>query len=224
MSIDFSKLAKDITKDCKSDKEKAGALYHFVKEEIKYKITVIGDPEKILKLGYGSCIDKTILFCVLAEKLEMRTRYHIVLVNIKPFFEKIPFKKIIFSFSDLPLLPHVYPEVLINGKWEKIDGPALDYDLEKHFPGGLLKVASNKGNKYIKDIGTFEKISDAVSFPYIKKLLLLFRKRYKDIQKILARANNYLFNLRTNKQKFLKGERNAEDLKEDIEKLMKSSL
>lgn len=224
MKVDFSQLAKEITKNCKNDKERVEALYRFVKEEIKYKITVIGDPEKILKLGYGSCIDKTILFSRLAKELGMETRYHLILIDIRALLKRTPFSKIVSSLPNTLFLPHTYPEVFIKGRWEKIDGPALDYDLERHFPGGLLRVVSKEGKQYIKDVGTFKKISDIISFPYIKELLSLFEERYQDVQKILGKVNDYLYKLRENKQEPLKGERDPEELKKDIRKLTESYL
>ncbi len=225
MKIDFKKLAEDITKNCETEKEKADALYWFVKEEIKYKITIVGDPEEILELRYGSCIDKSILFKKLAQELGIKTRYHIVLIDLKPILEKTPFGRFLAGIEKLPLLPHVYPEVFLNEGWVKIDGPALDYDLEKSFPGGLLKIAQKDNGKYIKDIGSFDKISQVLNVSYIKELLSLFKERYEDIYDILNKINNYLFKLRNNKLDFLKKEkRTAEEFKEDIEKILNSPL
>jgi transglutaminase-like putative cysteine protease len=128
----LQKLALKITTGSKTGKEKIEKLYHYVREKIKYKITIIGDPEKILELGYGSCLDNALLFSGLLKSINIRTRYHLVLVDFK-FLSRIFFlakltPSVLRIFSDF----HIFNEVYSQGEGEKWD-TAFDSEIEKYF-------------------------------------------------------------------------------------------
>lgn len=233
MGKNLKKIALEIIKGAKTDKEKAEKIWNFVKEEIKYKVTILADPKKILKEKYGSCIDKTILFVFLLRALGIKGRYHIILFDIKSALKKVKeenpevFKK--FSFSSLflknsflekvPPLPHSYPEAFVGREWVKFDRSFLDKDLEKKIKRGRLL-----GKEVAKtDLGAFDKISDVLKREEIKRVIVLGKKRPKIASMILNKINSYLFFLRDIKDKKLAKKENISEMIDRIIKLSKTN-
>lgn len=215
-------LALKFTREEETEEEKIEKIYCFVKEEIKYKITVIGDSKKILEGGYGSCLDKALLFSELLKSIGIKSRYHVIVVNLNLLFKKFLLTKFI-SFHSKPLFySHVFNEVYTMGKWKKLD-TSLDSEVEKYLQ--KKKVVSKKKEccfspEYIlKDLGNFNKLSDIFTASFSLQLIDRVSSYKKEIQFGLNFFNRFLYQKRKNKAKGLKEKETIEDILVNINKL-----
>lgn len=228
MKEEIQKLAKQIVAGEKTKKAQIQKLWQFLKEQIKYKATIIADPPKILEKGYGSCIDKTILFVVLAQSLGIKSRYHVILFKLRPVVEQLieekpgQIKKLsidgmllekINHLDKIPDLPHTYPEGFSGENWIKLTGPSLDPELQGQFKGGLLPSGS-----FREDIGAFKTFSDVLDYPRVKRAKEIFLKHPRLSSLILNKINNLLLSFREEKEKGLAQKENVEEIISRAEK------
>ena len=224
----IKKIALDIVgKNSVNLEEIVNKLWEFVKEEIKYKVTIIADPEEILKLRYGSCIDKTILFVCFARALGIEARYRVILFRLAPAMEKFVDKapnlmkefgiskssiKILSMFGRIPPFPHLRPDVLINKKWISIKNPSIDKELEDYFHEEILPSPRCQ-----RDFGSFETIKDILQTSHMQKIIKLALKHKRVASSFVNIINEFLYSLRHQENKVL-----SED--EDIEEIFKRVL
>lgn len=160
--------AAEITRDLKTNKEKAIALFYYVRNEFKYNmmtyIPKVKDNFKAsftLKRGDGFCVSKSILLSSLARAVGIPARIHLVdLIN-----HKISQKVIDFMQSKI-MHYHGYSELFLNGKWIKL---TPSFDPATAIKGGFIPMVEfdgehdavfpkydNEGNlfgEYIEDRG-----------------------------------------------------------------------
>ena len=116
-----------LTGGMQTDKEKARALYYFVRDEIKHNAYApLYDPERYkasvtLKEGNGFCQQKAVLLAALARSAGIPARLGFVDVNDHRLSES--FKQMIGGLNRFPL--HGYVELFVNGKWLHVS-PAYD--------------------------------------------------------------------------------------------------
>jgi hypothetical protein len=119
--------AKEITKNLQTDKEKAIALFYWVRDEIKYNmLTYIPSVRAnfkasvTLRRGNGFCVSKSILLSSFARAVGIPARIHLVdLIN-----HKISQKVIDFMQTNV-MHYHGYSELYLDGKWVKLT-PSFD--------------------------------------------------------------------------------------------------
>ncbi|UCG83499.1 MAG: transglutaminase domain-containing protein [Dehalococcoidia bacterium] len=122
--------AYEVIKGLQTDKEKAVALYYFVRDEVKHNAYApLYDLDrykasKILEAGNGVCQQKAILLVALARVAGIPAR--IGLVDIRDHLISDTFKEMIGGINILPL--HGYAEIYIDGKWIHTS-PAYDIDI-----------------------------------------------------------------------------------------------
>ena len=117
-----SKKAIEITSDLKTDKEKAIALFYWVRDKIKYNmLTYIPDVKAnfrasvTLRRQNGFCVSKSILLSSFARVIRIPARIHLVdLIN-----HKIS-QKIIDFMGHNVMYYHGYSEFYLDGKWVKL--------------------------------------------------------------------------------------------------------
>jgi transglutaminase-like putative cysteine protease len=164
------KKARALTKGLKTDREKAIALYYFVRDEIKHNPYAEGlRPEDykasvVLGRGYGSCQHKAILLVALARAAGIPA--HLGYVDVRDHLLSPKFRAIIGAGNLLP--QHGYAELYLDGKWVHAS-PA--YDMEVCRKNGFIPVefdgvndakdsAFNQAGKphiqHVKDHGTYE--------------------------------------------------------------------
>ena len=122
-----SKKAIEITGDLKTEKEKAIALFYWVRDEIKYNmLTYIPDVKAnfrasvTLRRRNGFCVSKSILLSSFARVIGIPARIHLVdLIN-----HKISQKIIDFMGTNV-MHYHGYSEFYLDGKWVKLT-PSFD--------------------------------------------------------------------------------------------------
>ena len=131
--------ALEVTKGLKTDKEKAVALYYFVRDKIKHNAYIqLYDPirykaSSTLKAGDGMCQNKAILLVALARAVGIPAR--LGLVDVEDYQLSESFKQMIGGVNTMPL--HGFAELYIEGRWVHAS-PA--YDLATCQKKGFIPV------------------------------------------------------------------------------------
>jgi transglutaminase-like putative cysteine protease len=186
-----------------NDKEKARALFYFVRDEIKYRIALFQkmDKEKFkasltLKQGYGFCVTKAILLIALCRAVGIPSRLHFS--DIRNFLIPKALKE--FIGTDI-LAFHGYADLFVQERWIKVN-PAFDKELCQEngfipveFTGdqdALSHRYDRKGRphiEYVRDRGSFSDLP--------LEMLLAGLKEYYGVldERKMARWNQGYYNL-----------------------------
>jgi len=119
--------ARELTDGLKTEREKAVALYYFVRDKVVHNAyTQLYDLNQykasiILEAGNGICQQKSILLCALARASGIPARLGFVDVSDSQLSES--FKQMIGGINVFPF--HGFAELLIDGKWVHAS-PAYD--------------------------------------------------------------------------------------------------
>ena len=216
-------LIKDLQRQA-SDEEKIKRICEFLSTKIKYKITIIGDLQKTLELGYGSCLDKAILFNEFAKTLGLKSRYRIMLIDMKKAL--IDFSSVNSKFFPefLSFFPHFFNEVFLNGVWQKFDCSG-DSDTDRIFYEKGL-IIGKPGNyefkkEYLKkDLGVFDEISDILKNSDIYYFFTQLKNNKKEFYKIAKFVNLSFFKERKEKIKGLEKMRPLREIINDLDNLV----
>ena len=122
-----SKKAFEITDNLTSDKEKAIALFYWVRDEVKYNmLTYVPNVPANFKASItlrrrnGFCVSKSILLSSLARAIGIPARIHLVdLIN------HLISQKVIDFMGTNVMYVHGYSEFYLNGRWVKLT-PSFD--------------------------------------------------------------------------------------------------
>jgi transglutaminase-like putative cysteine protease len=115
--------AAQLTRDCRTDAEKAVAVYAFVRDEILFTLTPAPDRMKaseVLKQGAGSPVGKTLLFVALLLACNVQAKASIVEVEGHVLEGLLDPPVAIFEFG--------YAEILLGSQWLKVDSHVFDSD------------------------------------------------------------------------------------------------
>ncbi|MFX0034770.1 MAG: transglutaminase-like domain-containing protein [Candidatus Hermodarchaeota archaeon] len=182
-----STKAFEITGGLKTEKEKAIALFYWVRDKIKYNMSAFYmiksnfKASVTLRRGYGFCVSKAVLLSSFARAVGIPARVHLADIrNNKVTQETIDLlgtNKFYF---------HGYSELFINNNWIKVTPvfdkntaskagflPLVEFDgindgiLSKYDPDGNLFI------EYLKDRGVF------ADLPYEKMDKVIRKKYYK---------------------------------------------
>ena len=175
--------AKEITKNCNNEEEKAVRLFYFVRDSIKYNIYMISTfiedfrASKILEWKKGYCVQKAVLLTALGRAAGIPTRLAFAKIKnhaLPPHLFKM-FKTNIFP-------RHGYNQFFLNGKWvsaaatfdrvlcEKNGLPTVEFDGKRD---AILSEKDLKGAPYIEYIEKFPPKED-LPFDWIfKKVSML---------------------------------------------------
>ncbi len=122
--------AQELVKGLETDKEKAVALFYFVRDEIKHNAYSPGNliehfrASAILERGHGFCQQKAILLATIARAAGVPARIGFADIRDHQLSQK--FRDMIGGSNIL--LYHGYTEIFINGKWVHAS-PAYDIDI-----------------------------------------------------------------------------------------------
>lgn len=178
--------AVKLSSNLKNQTENAKALYYFVRDHIKYRITFetltleYFKASETLKRGFGFCIPKAILLAALARSQNIPAKLHFVDIRNHqlPAHLKSKLKTDLMAY-------HAYVELFLNKRWLKVN-PAFDIKMcEKYniipveFSGtndALFHHLDRKGRLHIEyleesDHGIFDDL------PY-EQILAEFKKVY----------------------------------------------
>ncbi|MFX1312747.1 MAG: transglutaminase family protein [Promethearchaeota archaeon] len=175
-----------------SEKEKAIALFYWVRDQIKYNMYTYRPKEKknfkasvTLQRANGFCMSKAILLTTLARAVGIPARIHMVdIINhkIPDWIEKLMGTKTFHC--------HGYSEQYIDGKWRKLTPvfdkktaikagyvPLVEFDGEND---ALLAPIDEKGNlfvEYVKDWGIYTDVPlDKINDIFIKNYGKIYTK------------------------------------------------
>lgn len=186
--LDFDKKqvdqqAKEITNGLQTDKEKAIALFYWVRDQIKYNMYTYNPSNKAnlkasvtLRRKNGFCMSKAVLLSTLARAVGIPARIHMIdIIN-----HKIP-KWIEELMGTRTFHCHGYSELFIDGKWRKLTPvfdketafkagymPTVEFDGEND---GLLASHDEEGNLFVEYAEDYGIYSD-VPIDKIKKIFL----------------------------------------------------
>jgi len=195
LDFDKSKVinkAHKIVENKNNPKDKAIALFYWVRDEIRYNqygfymIPANFKASVTIRRKNGFCVSKAILLSAMARAVKIPAKIHLAdIIN-----HKIPQKIIDWMKTDVFLF-HGYSELYINGKWVKATPvfdrftsqkggyPLVEFDGERD---ALLASHDKDGNRfveYINDRGTY------ADLPY-KEIEEIFNREYADaIEEVL---------------------------------------
>ena len=181
-----SQKAFEITHGLKTEKEKAIALFYWVRDKIKYNMYTYNPNNRAnlkasvtLRRSNGFCMSKAVLLTTFARAVGIPARIHMIdIIN-----HKIP--KWIVEFMGTKVFHcHGYSELLIDGKWRKLTPvfdkdtaikagyvPTVEFDGEND---ALLAPYDEDGNQFVeyaKDWGIYTDVP-------IEKISEIFSKNY----------------------------------------------
>lgn len=169
----IKKLAIDLTKGTKSTTGKVRKLFHFVKNEVGWDITITRGAKRTLMRGKGICIDKASLFIALCRAIGIPSRY-IILLKIRTRAHNKYLKE----------MGHVATEVVLNGKWKCIDpcfGPATkELIRENTFTKPSWEVLGKTIR--VEEFSPWFLILSLVAInvvPYIRRMKTILKEHYK---------------------------------------------
>ncbi|MCK4370012.1 MAG: transglutaminase domain-containing protein [Candidatus Lokiarchaeota archaeon] len=166
-----SKKALEITSGLKTEKEKAVALFYWVRDEIKYNmLTYIPNVRAnfrasvTLRRMNGFCVSKSILLSSFARAIGIPARIHLVdLIN-----HLISQKVIDFMGGTNVMYVHGYSEIYLNGKWVKLTPsfdpktaikgkflPMVEFDGENDAVFPKFDIEGNQFGEYLADRGVY---------------------------------------------------------------------
>ena len=193
--------ALEITKGCISNKDKAVALFNYVRDNILYKFNYWNlKASTTLKQGYGMCTNKNNLLTAMLRAVGITAGYGILKVKSREYFGPLMlnfFKKMMSEEST-----HIYTQVYLGDKWVKCD-PSTDKILSEktaYFNYSTELVQWDGINDAMDRILPHHIISDSGPFDNIDSKL---DKKPKNVTFFKLRlANLYVDFLRTYDKRF----------------------
>ena len=193
--------AIEITKGYINNRDKAVALFNYVRDNILYKFDYWNlKASNTLRKGYGMCTNKNNLLIAMLRAVGIPAGYGILEVKAREYFGPIMlnfFKKRISEES-----VHIYTQVYLGDKWVKCD-PSTDKILSEktaYFNYSTELVYWNGINDALDKILSQHIISNSGPFDNIDSKL---DKKPKNVTFLKMRlANLYLDFLRTYDKRF----------------------
>jgi len=195
-SNSIKEKALEVTKGLKTDKEKAVALFYFVRDKIKHNAYVpLYDANRYkasstLKEGNGMCQNKAILLVALARAVGIPARLGFVDVEDHQLSDS--FKQMIGGVNIMPF--HGFAELYIDGRWVHAS-PA--YDLATCRKKGFIPVEFDGVNdakdseytksgqlhmKHIEYHGPYEDLPLDEIYSYYREWIAKMGKAWDDFQ------------------------------------------
>lgn len=113
-------LAAEVTRQARTPREAAVALFYWVRDEIEY---TMGDwnwrASETLRLGKGTCSNKANLMVAMARSIGIPAGFHVQFVNTTAYFSGSFIPLIQRSVRDRAI--HVYVTLFLDGRWVKCD-------------------------------------------------------------------------------------------------------
>lgn len=127
--------AHELTDSASTDKEKAKAIFYFIRDEIEFNMDpFFGIASNTLKEAHGFCVGKANLQIALLRAINIPARYHVIHLKKECMNAFLP-KWVLKLFP--PVIDH-HPigQCYLNGKWILCDAT---------FDKNLVEGAKNKG-------------------------------------------------------------------------------
>jgi hypothetical protein len=124
--------ANELTGHFENDREKIEAIFHFVRDEIKFGFPPKWDiikASEVLDYGMGYCNTKSTLFLALAKAVNIPARIHCGLIDSELLTGICPSR----FLKALPRAgPHSWIDLHVDGKWKAIDSFINDEQFYRH--------------------------------------------------------------------------------------------
>ena len=173
--------AGEVTRGCSSEKEKAAALFYFVRDTVRYNVYMVSvfiedfRASQVLEWGKGYCVQKAVLLAALGRAVGIPSR--LAFAKIKN--HKLPPQ--VFEWAGTNVFPrHGYNQFFLEGRWVSL-AAAFDRDLcEKNglptveFDGvrdAVLPEQDQSGKPYIEYLEKFPPTDD-LPFDWITERLI----------------------------------------------------
>lgn len=189
--------ARELTRGCDSPREKALALFRFVRDDISYNLYMISvfkedfTASRILAWGKGYCVQKAVLLAALARAEGIPSR--LAFARIRN--HKVP-EKVLALTGDNVFPRHGYTQLFLDNAWvsvaptfdktlcEKIGVPVVEWDGRTD---ATLPPADLRGKPYIEYLEKFGTFAD-LPFDWIVEVIS--KKVGKDKRPLLSRPEN----------------------------------
>ncbi|MBN1404907.1 MAG: transglutaminase domain-containing protein [Candidatus Omnitrophica bacterium] len=194
----------ELTKDLPEDKDKAIALFNFVRDNIKYSFDRWDiKASETLERGRGMCTNKSNLLIAMLRSCNIPAAYGILKVDAQNFFGPLMLPMLKNKVSKNSV--HIYAQIYINGKWIKCDS-STDAELASKAGGiysiaHLVELADDNHEVNIDKIISFDKehiYEDLGPFANIDDKLIKKPKNANFL--LLSIGNSFLIFLRTEKK------------------------
>jgi transglutaminase-like putative cysteine protease len=120
VNAEVRRVARQITKGIKSDRDAAVRVFYFVRDQIRFGYPSLGKASDVLRRGYGTCSLKANIQVALLRSLGIPARFRLQLTEARLLFEdKVPPPFVDEEFSGE--VTHYLAEVYVNGKWLMAD-------------------------------------------------------------------------------------------------------
>ncbi len=120
-------LALELTADHESDREKAIAIFNYVRDEVQFGFTRRFDgasPNETLAAGRGHCNPQAALFASMLRAVGIDARMHFVTIGSEIIVDLFP------DYAAPPRrIAHSYVDVVLDGTSYRVDGYLIDDEL-----------------------------------------------------------------------------------------------
>jgi transglutaminase-like putative cysteine protease len=172
--------ARNVTRGCLSNKDKAVKLFYFVRDSIPYNLYMVSvfvedlKASRVLEWGKGYCVQKAVLLTALGRAADIPSR--LIFASIRN--HRIPAHIVEWMGSNV-FPRHGYNQFFLSGKWvsaaatfdknlcEKNGLPSVEFDGEKD---AILSDKDLEGRPYIEYVEKFPPTED-LPFDWIAKVI-----------------------------------------------------
>ncbi len=172
--------ARNVTKGCLSNKDKAVKLFYFVRDSIPYNLYMVSvfvedlKASRVLEWGKGYCVQKAVLLTALGRAADIPSR--LIFASIRN--HRIPAHIVQWMGSNV-FPRHGYNQFFLSGKWvsaaatfdknlcEKNGLPCVEFDGEKD---AILSDKDLEGRPYIEYVEKFPPTED-LPFDWIAEVI-----------------------------------------------------
>ena len=117
---DIQECARQLTRSCRSDIEKAVVLFEWVRDEVEYRLGLYRHTaSETLALRWGSCSNKANLLVALLRALDVPAGFHLLEVKTREYFGPLAPPAFAPFVSHRSL--HVLCAAHLDGRWVRCD-------------------------------------------------------------------------------------------------------
>ncbi len=212
-------LARQLTQACQSDVEKAVTLFHWVRDQIEYRLGLHKHTaSETLAHQWGSCSNKANLLVALMRALGIPAGFHLLEVKTREYFGPLTLPAFCPFVSHRSL--HVFCALYLQGQWVRCD-PTDDARLSEstlHLSPQSRKVEFDGTRDAMLNLTPEHILSDdGALLPHIDHV---FAKERRSLPIFLAIAQFYMDFLRSRGKEFS----NVDDLQECFLRLLEKEF
>lgn len=215
-NIKIRSVAEEITRDIKDNKEKAVAIFYWVRDEIYYKVGFWNKKaSETLEEKKGTCTNSANLFIAMCRVVGIPAGYYILRIKGQKYFGPIVPNLLSKTISKESV--HIHAGAYLNNKWVKCD-PSDDYEISQktshlnpqskliEWDGEKDAMLNLEHEHIIREEGPLANIDWAIS------------KKSKTAKGIIIKIGNYYVDFLREKGHYIKS---VDELETEFKKWMK---